>query len=177
MRDFTNQRFGRLTARWPAGIRGQHIVWLCSCRCGRLKLVLAQSLSRGSTRSCGCLARETVIARNRKGLWIRHGHSRVGRKSSEHATWGAMIQRCTNPKHPKWKDYGGRGIKVCKRWRKFENFLADMGLRPSPELSLDRKNNNKGYYKSNCRWATAKEQQANTRAGRDSLGRYTKAIQ
>jgi hypothetical protein len=85
--------------------------------------------------------------------------------------WSAMIQRCTNPNNPRWASYGGRGIKVCDRWMKFENFFADMGPRPKGMLgrrslySLDRFPNNDGDYKpSNCRWATLQQQTANKRA-------------
>ena len=74
-----------------------------------------------------------------------------------------MLQRCLNKKNARYKDYGGRGIIVTKRWMKFENFLADMRRRPSPAHSIDRKNNDKGYYKRNCRWATRFQQQLNTR--------------
>jgi hypothetical protein len=73
-----------------------------------------------------------------------------------------MIQRCTNPKQKKYKFYGGRGIKVCKRWRDFRHFLADMGERPSG-TTLDRRENEKGYEPGNCRWATTEEQLANRR--------------
>jgi hypothetical protein len=75
-------------------------------------------------------------------------------------TWWAMIQRCTYPKHPGWKYYGGRGIRVCKRWMTFVNFLADMGERPAGK-TLDRIKNGRGYWKSNCRWATRAEQRRN----------------
>lgn len=72
-----------------------------------------------------------------------------------------MKQRCSNPKNPNYRLYGGRGIKVSERWQKFENFVKDMGAKPSPEHSLDRKNNNKGYNRQNCRWATRTEQSRN----------------
>ena len=77
-----------------------------------------------------------------------------------------MRQRCENPKHKSYPLYGGRGIKVCRRWKQsFEAFFADMGDRPSPKMTIDRKNNNKGYSKSNCRWATYSEQRKNVRRG------------
>lgn len=77
--------------------------------------------------------------------------------------WQTMIQRCENPKHPKYPIYGARGITVCERWKVFENFYADMGDRPSPHYSIDRKDNDKGYSPDNCRWATKREQLLNTR--------------
>ncbi len=77
-----------------------------------------------------------------------------------------MWSRCTNPKDPYFDAYGGRGIGVCRRWERFEDFFTDMGKRPSSKHSLERKNNNLGYSKSNCRWATAKEQGNNRRTGR-----------
>lgn len=82
----------------------------------------------------------------------------------EYAAWGAMIQRCTNPRHPRWKYYGARGITVCARWRQsFDAFLADMGRKPHPSLTLDRRNNDGHYEPGNCRWATWTEQRANRR--------------
>jgi len=84
-----------------------------------------------------------------------------------------MVQRCTNPKAQAWRNYGGRGISVCERWLKFENFLADMGERPAG-LDLDRINNDGNYELGNCRWTTRSVNIKNTRPRqRDSLGRYT----
>lgn len=94
------------------------------------------------------------LTRLRKGLGLARSPTRY--------TWAGMIQRCSNPRHGAYKDYGGRGITVCKRWMKFENFVEDMGLRP-PGLTLERVNNDKGYKKSNCKWATRKEQANNRR--------------
>lgn len=93
----------------------------------------------------------------------KHGHNRDNNKRTPtYLTWVGMKQRCLNPNHDKYKDYGGRGITVCDRWMKFENFLADMGVRPSNK-TLDRKRVNEGYNKDNCQWATIIQQRRNQR--------------
>lgn len=84
-------------------------------------------------------------------------------KSKLYSTWQSMMVRCYNQKGVSYPLYGGRGIKVCKRWHKFENFYKDMGNKPGPKYSIDRIDNSKGYNKKNCRWATQKEQCNNTR--------------
>ncbi len=98
---------------------------------------------------------------------LRHGHARRSGSSPTWNSWRGMIKRCTEVTGPRYHDYGGRGITVCKRWLKFENFLADMGERPAGK-TLDRRNNDKGYCKSNCRWATRQEQLANKRQRKDA---------
>lgn len=131
---------------------------LCQCGCGR-PAPLAKTTDR---RRSGTI----------KGLPLRfiHGHGPNGRQTHgrsetrEFKIWIGMLNRCRNPKNHKWPSYGGRGIAVCERWNKFENFLADMGECPSPGHSLDRfPNNNGDYTPGNVRWATAPEQSINTR--------------
>lgn len=92
----------------------------------------------------------------------RHGHTGGNKFSPTYHSWASMLQRCTNPNTMHYKRYGGRGVSVCPTWYDFENFLADMGERPD-NCTLDRVNNDEGYSKDNCRWAT-KQQQANNKA-------------
>lgn len=87
-------------------------------------------------------------------------------RTVEYRTWFHMRERCNDPNYPRYADYGGRGIKVCARWAKFENFFADMGRRPSPKHSIDRIDNDGDYEPSNCRWATAAQQMSNQRRQR-----------
>jgi hypothetical protein len=96
----------------------------------------------------------------------KHGEAWRTSRTCEYSIWQAMVQRCTNPNNKGYLKYGGRGIGVCDRWREYENFLADMGRRPSDSHSLDRINNDKGYEPSNCRWATLIEQANNTRTNK-----------
>lgn len=105
-------------------------LYLCVCRCGEKRQVRGYNLFGGISKSCGCLNRQVARARR-----LTHGQS----ASTEYHAWRAMKARCTNRNLRSFKDYGGRGIKVCARWvRSFENFLSDMGLKPSPELSIER---------------------------------------
>lgn len=97
--------------------------------------------------------------KNKPGRKIKHGMS----KTPEHVAWRMMIQRCTNTNNARYENYGGRGISVCERWNSFENFFHDMGYRPTPHHSLDRKNNDGDYTPDNCRWATRSQQQLNKR--------------
>lgn len=166
--DLVGQRFSRLTVVKQAG-RNKHgaVTWNVQCDCGASKTVLGAGLRGGSTKSCGCLKREMDVLRCKqmKRHATKHGYARRGQKSSEYASWISMIQRTGNPNHQAYRDYGGRGITVCERWRGdrgLENFIHDLGPRP-PGKSLDRKNNNLGYSPENCRYATPLEQAQNRR--------------
>jgi hypothetical protein len=154
------QRFGYLTVlaifEQPPETK-KNSRHLCVCDCGTVKDISRNNLIRGGTKSCGCVS---VRMRTKHGYGVRVGRPR------EYSTWGSMIERCHNPKDRRYKNYGARGIVVCKRWRNsFENFLADMGPKPA-HLTIERKDNNAGYEPSNCKWATYKEQNSNRRPRR-----------
>jgi hypothetical protein len=160
--DRTGQRFGRLIVIGPAEMQvtaggyRKHC-WECRCDCGTVLTLRANSFVSGNTRSCGCLRRELVAALHRT-----HGLS----KSPEHRIWAGILSRCRNPNATDFGWYGGRGISVAEEWLDFQQFLEDMGPRPSPRHSVDRICNEKGYEPDNCRWATPKEQCRNQRTTR-----------
>lgn len=150
------QRYGKLVVIGPFKRRrtsaGRALLfWRCKCDCGTKLWVCSGELVRGGTTACGCM----------KGAKLRHGFARK-KKLPEYITWILMKRRCYNNNCADYPFYGGIGIRVCNRWlNSFENFLADMGRRPSREYSIDRIDNAKGYYPGNCRWATATEQARN----------------
>jgi hypothetical protein len=145
---------GHITAIKYAGSDGRKSLWLVRCDCGKEFILPATEFLKGKTKSCGCM-RTKYISEKLK----RHGLS----KTPFWTVWHSMLERCTNPNAQAWKNYGGRGIKVCSEWHSFENFRADMEPTYKKGLTLDRIDVNGNYCKSNCRWVTAKEQSRNKR--------------
>lgn len=168
------RQFGRLTViketvapitrKWSWGT-----FWLCRCECGQETIVHAGDLKRGRARSCRPCAMKKVCEEN-----VTHGHSRGGIQTPEYRAWIHMRERCYRKKSEKYHLWGGRGVRVCAKWRNnFAAFLADVGPRPTSKHSLDRYPNNDGHYEpGNVRWATTLEQCHNRRGsyGRKSDG-------
>lgn len=153
--DITGRRFGRLVALERFSNPPQRAKWLCLCDCGNQKWIAFSPLMRGASTSCGCYRSEWATTHKKT-----HGYS----KDPTYACWHHAKQRCTNPRNPSYQYYGARGITMCERWfHSFANFLADMGPRPHPNLTLDRIDNDKGYSPDNCRWATYADQLNNQR--------------
>src|SRR6267142_1714475 len=139
--DLVGQPFGSLTVLEFAGTdKWGNALWKCVCsRDGNTTIVIGNSLRRGLTKSCGCGATQKGSDNPR----YKHGQAGVKVRTPEYNTWISINRRCTDIKSKDYRDYGGRGIKVCARWKNsFENFFADMGVRPSKTHSLDRKENN-----------------------------------
>lgn len=157
--EMPGKRFGRLVVIERHGsAKYGGTIWRCRCDCGTEKIATANSLRSGDTRSCGCLMRENGHKQGK----AHTTHGMEGTRTYE--AWSGMIQRCTNPKCEFWDRYGGRGIKVCARWRNsFQAFYADMGKKPTG-LTLERIDRDSNYEPGNCKWAGQKEQAFNRRS-------------
>ena len=155
-KDLSGQRFDRLTVilKHPSNVKNGHVRWECLCDpkyggCGNITIVNVSHLKNGHVRSCGCFRKENKTT---------HGFS----DSPEYGIWNAIKKRCYNPNNQYYSNYGGRGITMSDEWKEsFEAFYRDMGPRPSHKHTIDRRENDKGYSKDNCRWATRIEQNNN----------------
>lgn len=152
--DHTGKRFGHLSVvAFAYSIKtgkGARRMWKCRCDCGIITFISAANLTSGNSTACGCTR-------------LEKSQTHKMSKTIEYRVWIDMHARCGNPKHKRFADWGGRGIKVSDRWNSFENFFADMGRRPSAKHSIDRRLNNGNYELENCRWATRSQQQQNKR--------------
>lgn len=156
--DLTGMKFNRLKAIKPIGIRNGEIVWRFECDCKNTIDVIGSRVKNGYIKSCGCLATDV-----NRTMRITHGYS----KTKLYVVWQSMKRRCLDEKYPKYKDYGSRGITVCDEWLEFENFKKwsdDSGYKEG--LTIDRIDNDKGYFPDNCQWITNEEQQLNKRNNR-----------
>lgn len=156
----TGDVYGRLTLEilnvenTKQGFKG---LWKCDC--GNVKLYINSKVLSGHTNSCGCYRNDMRILKNTK-----HGHSKKHNESSEYVCWQKLKDRCLNENNPDYQHYGGRGISVCDTWlNSFSSFLADMGLKPTKQYSIDRINTNGNYCKENCKWSLQKDQIINRR--------------
>ena len=153
MKNISGQKFGRLTAIARSAQRSNY--WICHCDCGKIIEVAMWNLEKRQ-QSCGCRLRGLLAGRI---SGIRHKGI-----SAEYIAWTNMRQRCNNPANRQYRNYGGRGIKICPQWNDFNVFLSDVGFRPDPSLTLDRYPDNNGNYEpGNVRWASWSQQALNTR--------------
>lgn len=169
----TGQKFGMWTILSLRSKSSKVTLWDCQCECGKKVAVRSGNLRNGASTSCGCESLKRLLKSR-----ITHGETRGGIQTSEYQCWVAMKQRVFNKNHVGYKNYGGRGIAICERWlNSFEDFIADMGRRPTPKHSIERVENDGNYEPSNCVWGTKAEQINNTRSNnRVTVGSVTLTV-
>lgn len=151
--DMTGKRFGMLTvSKFSHSGKNWKAYWQCVCDCGSVKTIRATHLRQGVVSSCGCLKSNKMRVKK-----TTHGLS----NTRVYNIWQKMLSRCVDKDNNRYDRYGARGIRVCNRWERFENFYKDMGEPPSISHSIDRVDNNGNYHPDNCRWATPKQQARN----------------
>ncbi len=146
-------KFSTLTVISESFIENKKRRVYCKCICGKELKIRVSSLLDKTTKNCGCLNKRNST----------HNYAKHEDRSPEYTVWLNLRQRCSNPNNSEYHNYGGRGIKVCERWDSFDNFLKDMGFRPTKNHSINRSNNNGDYEPDNCFWSTKKEQDSNKR--------------
>lgn len=163
--EMVNKKYGKLFVISQSEQRDQNgaIMWICICDCGKTKNISGSSLRSGRSKSCGCEQIKSTVAAARK-----HGYY----KSSEYSTWENIKQRCNNKGSQKYSYYGGRGIKLCSEWYDFENFIKDMGEKPSLHSQIDRIDNDGDYEPNNCRWVTCSVNRQNSRPNLKSKNKF-----